>query len=120
MFYYKAERSMLIKHTPDAYEKLHILGGMAGDDILSRPEDGRVGNGSRAPYSSRKKNPIPGVYRAAMPNGKYINLMRVMFTDLCLSIFSNDTCGTINQIRVHPISHRAALSTLSDTLPHKR
>ena len=23
---------MLIKHTPDAYEKLHILGGMARDD----------------------------------------------------------------------------------------
>ena len=79
---------MLIKHTPDTYEKLHILGGMAGDDILSHPGDGRVGNGSRAPYSSRKKNPIPGVYRAAMPNGKYINLLRVMFTDLCLSIFT--------------------------------
>ena len=86
MFYYKAERSMLIKHTPDTYEKLHILGGMAGDDILSHPGDGRVGNGSQAPYSSRKKNPIPGVYRAAMPNGKYINLLRVMFTDLYLSI----------------------------------
>ncbi|MCZ6866573.1 MAG: hypothetical protein V3U95_07135 [Dehalococcoidia bacterium] len=77
---------MLIKHTPDTYEKLHILGGMAGDDILSHPGDGRVGNGSQAPYSSRKKNPIPGVYRAAMPNGKYINLLRVMFTDLYLSI----------------------------------
>ena len=35
------------------------------------------------PYSSPKKNPIPGVYRASMPNGKYINLMRVMFTDFC-------------------------------------
>ena len=26
---------MLIKHTPDAYEKLQILGSMASDDILS-------------------------------------------------------------------------------------
>ncbi len=71
---------MLIKHTPDTYEKLGILGGMASDDILSRPEDGRT---QRGPYSNPKKNPIPGVYKAAMPNGKYINLMRVMFTDFC-------------------------------------
>jgi len=74
---------MLIKHTPDAYEKLQLLGGMATDDILY-PQDGRSGQRSRAPYSSMKKNPIPGVYRAAMPNGKYINLMRVMFTDFCM------------------------------------
>ena len=74
---------MLIKHTPDVYEKLHSLGGMASDDILSRPENGRVSNGPRMPYSAPQKNPIPGVYRAAMPNGKYINLMRVMFTDFC-------------------------------------
>ena len=73
----------LIKHTPDAYEKLHILGAMASDDILSRPTERRSGSGSRAPYSSAKKNPIPGVYKAAMPNGKFINLMRVMFTDFC-------------------------------------
>ena len=26
---------MLIKRTPDVYEKIKILGGMAGDDILS-------------------------------------------------------------------------------------
>ena len=70
---------MLIKRTPDTLEKLHILGGMASDDILARPEDGRI----RMPYSAPKKNPVPGVYRAAMPNGKYINLMRVMFTDFC-------------------------------------
>ena len=31
---------MLIRHTPDTFEKLHILGGMAGDDILSRPAPG--------------------------------------------------------------------------------
>ncbi len=74
---------MLIKRTPDAYEKLRILGAMASDDILSDsgPAVGRVRR--KTPYSSPAKNPIPGVYRTAMPNGKYINLMRVMFTDFC-------------------------------------
>ena len=71
---------MLIKHTPDTHEKLNVLGGMAGDDILARPESG-ISN--RMPYSTPRKNPIPGVYRASLPNGKYINLMRVMFTDFC-------------------------------------
>ena len=71
---------MLIKHTPDAYEKLRILGGMATDDILTQPET-RAGHGS--PYPASNKNPTHGVYRASMPNGKYINLMRVMFTDFC-------------------------------------
>ena len=71
---------MLIKHTPDAYEKLRILGGMASDDILTPPE--RAG-GRRGPYSAPKKNPTYGVYRASMPNGKSISLMRVMFTDFC-------------------------------------
>ena len=74
---------MLIKHTPDAYEKLQILGGMASDDILSRPKDGSTGRVSRGPYSDPKKNPVAGVYKASMPNGKHINLMRVMFTDFC-------------------------------------
>ena len=74
---------MLIKHTPDAYEKLHILGGMATDDILSRPGDTDSGRISGAPYSMRGKNPLPGVYKASMPNGKKISLMRVMFTDFC-------------------------------------
>ena len=74
---------MLIKHVPDTYEKLHILGGMATDDILSDATSGRAGNSLPGLYSSRKKNPVPGVYRAAMPNGKFINLMRVMFTDFC-------------------------------------
>ena len=69
---------MLIKRKPDTFEKLHILGGMATDDILSDSHARR-----RGPYSSRKKNPIPGVYRASMPNGKHINLFRVMFTDFC-------------------------------------
>ena len=74
---------MLINHTPDTYEKLQILGGMASDDILSPQERGRTGQVSRGPYSDPKKNPAPGVYRASLPNGKYINLMRVMFTDFC-------------------------------------
>ena len=73
---------MLIKRKPDTYEKLHILGGMATDDILSDSAARRPGN-HRGPYSGRKKNPIPGVYRASMPNGKFINLFRVMFTDFC-------------------------------------
>ena len=74
---------MLIKHTPDAYEKLQILGSMASDDILSY-SGGVAGRGSRkVPYSTPDKNPIPGVYRTSMPNGKFINLMRVMFTDFC-------------------------------------
>ena len=71
---------MLIKHTRDTYEKLNVLGGMASDDILARPESG-ISN--RMPYSTPNKNPIPGVYRASLPNGRYINLMRVMFTDFC-------------------------------------
>ena len=71
---------MLIKQSPDAYDKLRILGGMASDDILSPPER----RGDRGgPYPSAKKNPTYGVYRASMPNGKFINLMRVMFTDFC-------------------------------------
>ena len=74
---------MLIRHAPDTFEKLQILGGMASDDLLSSPSDGGRRNGARAPYSRPEKNPLPGVYRAAMPNGKYINLMRVMFTDFC-------------------------------------
>ena len=72
---------MLIRKTPDAYEKLRILGGMATDDILSAPETRGARRGQ--PYPARKKNPTYGVYRASMPNGKFISLMRVMFTDFC-------------------------------------
>ena len=71
---------MLIRRTPDTYEKIQILGGMAKDDMLSQhqslPQE-------RGPYSDPKKNPLPGVYKASMPNGKTISLMRVMFTDFC-------------------------------------
>ena len=71
---------MLIKRTPDRYEKLAILGGMATDDILYPPEQR---GGRKGPYPQPKKNPSFGVYRASLPNGKFINLMRVMFTDFC-------------------------------------
>ncbi len=77
---------MLIKQTPDVYSKLRALGGMAGDDVLAPSERGRVVTPSAAmPYStpSHRRHPLPGVYRAAMPNGKYISLLRVMFTDFC-------------------------------------
>lgn len=87
---------MLIKRTPDRYDKLHILGGMAAsDDILtagkvSNPSyDGKFASGyatsgpERIAYSDPRKNPAPGVYKASLPNGKKINLMRVMFTDFC-------------------------------------
>jgi predicted DNA-binding helix-hairpin-helix protein len=76
---------VLIQRTPDAYEKLQILGGMpAADDLLSPALYGQGKDDFRLPYSGHKKNPLPGVYRASLPNGKFINLMRVMFTDFCM------------------------------------
>ena len=83
---------MLIKRTPDVYEKIQILGGMAGDDVLAPSQSGTsprgqgkwVGKGVTGPYSAPDKRPLAGVYRASMPNGKFINLMRVMFTDFCM------------------------------------
>ena len=74
---------MLVNHTPDRWDKLQLLGGMATDDHLAQPTDGRVGRMARGPYSAPKKNPVAGVYKASMPNGKTISLMRVMFTDFC-------------------------------------
>jgi predicted DNA-binding helix-hairpin-helix protein len=57
---------------------------MAGDDILGGPEPGSSAYTTRpAPAASTRRNPVAGVYRTAMPNGKFINLMRVMFTDFC-------------------------------------
>ena len=79
---------MLIKNTPDVYEKLRHLGGMATDDVLSpaecsdgaaRPSDGWERVGPRGGVT-----PHAGVYRAAMPNGKRVSLLRVMFTDHCI------------------------------------
>ena len=72
---------MLINSSPDVYEKLIRLGGMAPDDILSKPTTGP--RESRLAYSASEKSPIPGVYKAQMPNGKTISLLRVMFTDFC-------------------------------------
>ena len=74
---------MLIKKAPDTYEKIQALGGMASDDILSRPDRTGPARRDRGPYSAPRNNPVPGVYRSALPNGKYVNLMRVMFTDFC-------------------------------------
>ena len=90
---------MLIKSAPDRYDKLRILGGMAAaDDLLgggrmpSAAADsykGKFASGdaatgpNRVAYSDPRKNPAPGIYRASLPNGKHINLMRVMFTDFC-------------------------------------
>lgn len=71
---------MLVKRAPDTFEKLHALTGMASDDILSRPQPGER---RRAPYALRERSPAPGVYKARMPNGKTISLMRVMYTDFC-------------------------------------
>ena len=81
---------MLIKRTPDVYEKIGILGGMAGDDLLTPSQAGSGSQGKGAakgmtgPYSRPSKRPLAGVYRAAMPNGKFMNMMRVMFTDFCM------------------------------------
>ena len=89
---------MLIKRAPDRYDKLQILGGMAAsDDILTAGKAdsgghslngkfaaGSIGSGAnRVAYSDPGKNPAPGIYKASLPNGKKINLMRVMFTDFC-------------------------------------
>ncbi len=55
---------------------------MATDDILT---GGKVTTGvDRVAYSDPRKNPQAGVYRSSLPNGKKINLMRVMFTDFCM------------------------------------
>ena len=74
---------MLVRHSPDAYEKLRLLGGMATDDVLTAETKHRV-NVPRNAYSQARNRNLPaGVYRAAMPNGRSISLMRVMFTDFC-------------------------------------
>ena len=78
---------MLVKHAPDRYEKLQHLGGMATDDILApSSSDERMGAaaGWNAVGPRGGRTPTAGVYRAAMPNGKRISLLRVMFTDHCI------------------------------------
>ncbi len=56
------EAAMIIKHTPDAYEKLTLLGSMAGDDILSLLHIEEVTN------RKRKEN----------PNGVSIRIVRAL------------------------------------------
>ena len=52
---------MLIRKTPDQYEKLAILAGMVTYDILS-PPGGRCGGGQgRSPCPAAKKSPSPGI-----------------------------------------------------------
>ena len=91
---------MRIKHVPDTFEKLQVLGGMATDDVLSRPEPtSRTGT----PYTSARRNSVPGVYKASMPNGKTISLMRVMFTRLLqvrLSLLPKQQLGAEKALRV--------------------
>ena len=75
---------MLIKSAPNAYEKLRVLGTMATDDVLSPSTDSRaVGPPSRPGYQAARAQ-LAGVYPAAMPNGRFMSLLRVMFTDFCM------------------------------------
>ncbi len=62
------------------------LGKMATDDIIlpSAPAgQNPMPVKARAPYNAPRNNPMPGVYRSRLPNGKFTNLMQVMFTDFC-------------------------------------
>ena len=73
---------MLIQTAPDVYDKLRHLGGMATDDVLT---PNAVPSARSMEYKTRSGyTPIAGVYRAAMPNGKRISLLRVMFSDHCM------------------------------------
>lgn len=76
---------MLIKRRPDAYEKLQALSSMATDDVLSNSEPpSKFAVQATQPRWTRERQPVPGVYKAAMPNGKYMSLFRTMFTDFCM------------------------------------
>ena len=75
---------MLIQSTPDAYDKLRLLGGGASDDLLMPDKTGGCG----APPTRSRTRPQDrdlgaGIFHALMPNGKSISLMRVLFTDVC-------------------------------------
>ena len=62
------------------------LGKMATDDIIlpsAQAGQNPMPVKERAPYNNPRNNPIPGVYRSRLPNGKFTNLMQVMFTDFC-------------------------------------
>ena len=72
---------MLIKNRLDRWGKLEKLGQMATDDIIL--SNTTSSNERRMPYSIPRNNPGPGIYRSKLPNGKFTNLMQVMFTDFC-------------------------------------
>ncbi len=72
---------MLVKNRLDRWGKLEKLGQMATDDIILPPAKPK--GERRMPYSIPRNNPGPGVYRSRLPNGKFTNLMQVMFTDFC-------------------------------------
>ena len=74
---------MLVRVAPDQYDKLRHLGGMATDDVLTSNQEERFAAPSQSPMPRRNRDLPAGVYRAVMPNGKSISLMRVMFTDFC-------------------------------------
>ncbi len=75
---------MLIKPRPDRWTKMSQLGKMATDDILlPSVNQQRIPVKERAPYNAPRNNPMPGVYRSRLPNGRFTNLMQVMFTDFC-------------------------------------
>lgn len=85
---------IVISSQPDRYEKLRALSTMAADDVLDRPDPvsqfrrdqtpSQDGLTYSDPYSRPDKNPMPGIYKASMPGGKTISLMRTMFTDYCM------------------------------------
>jgi predicted DNA-binding helix-hairpin-helix protein len=75
---------MLVQVAPDRFDKLQHLGGMATDDVLSSSREEKFVAPSTLPTPRRNRDLPAGVYRAAMPNGKSIALMRVMFTDFCM------------------------------------
>ena len=65
---------------------MYHLGKMATDDIIlpsAQAGQSPMPVKERAPYSIPRNNPGPGVYRSRLPNGKFTNLMQVMFTDFC-------------------------------------
>ena len=77
---------MLTKTRPDRWTKMYHLGKMATDDIIlpsAQAGQSPMPVKERAPYSIPRNNPGPGVYRSRLPNGKFTNLMQVMFTDFC-------------------------------------
>ncbi|HZA25474.1 MAG TPA: hypothetical protein VFA32_23240 [Dehalococcoidia bacterium] len=69
---------MLIQRTPDACQKLQILGGRpAADDLLFPTRCGKGQDDLPMPYSGPQRDPLPGVYQASILSSKFINLIRV-------------------------------------------